>query len=179
MSKRVVGVLVDLGGVAVILLVSVLSGHQRAGAAPAARPEGSRMSTSAPSAAYPPGVTAILPSRSVADQHVAAFGSAEVEQFLTDNAAFFRSTPGGSRKLATILFITAAEARVRLNNTWIGRPDDALVCLVEVTGPIDLSHESRPAYLRHSFPLPLPPAPKGVAVFDAQTGNLLLTGYSN
>ena len=130
---------------------------------------------------YPPGVTAIQPSRHVTDRSQAAYGRAEVERYLESNPRLMRGVPGGpSPKLGTVEFLPASQASARVNYASIGRPDDALVCWVELIGPFDVSKSvSIPPFLaRKSGPLSFAPAPKQILVFDPQTGNLLLSYYS-
>ena len=131
---------------------------------------------------YPPGCSAIQPSRQVTDRSQAAYGRAEVERYLDNNPCLMRGVPGGPNpKLGTVEFLPASQASARLNNVSIGRPDDVLVCWVELIGPLDVSDEiSVPAFVAAGSPnVPYPPAPKKILVFDAQTGNLLLSGYSD
>ena len=131
---------------------------------------------------YPPGVSAIQPSRHVTDRSQAAYGRAEVERYLESNPRLMRGVPGGpSPRLGTVEFLPASQARARVNHASIGRPDDALVCWVELIGPFDVSQDvSIPALVaRRSGPISFAPAPKQILVFDAQTGNLLLSGYSD
>ena len=115
------------------------------------------------------------------DRSQAAYGRSEVERYLESNPRLMRGVPGGpSPKLGTVEFLPAGQASARLNDVSIGRPDDTLVCWVELIGPLDVSNEiSVPAFVaRSSGPISFPPAPKKILVFDAQTGNLLLSGYS-
>jgi hypothetical protein len=130
---------------------------------------------------YPPGCSAIQPSRHVTDRSQAAYGRAEVERYLENNPCLMRGVPGGpSPKLGTVEFLPAGQASARLNDVSIGRPDDVLVCWVELIGPFDINDEiSVPAFVAAGSPnIPYPPAPKQILVFDAQTGRLLLSGYS-
>ena len=63
---------------------------------------------------YPPGVTAIQPSRQVPDRSQAAYGRAEVEQYLESNPRLMRGVPGGpSPKLGTVEFLPASQVRAR------------------------------------------------------------------
>ena len=139
---------------------------------------------SMPADSYPPGLPAIQPitAPSVSDtgQSAATFGQAEVAQFLAKYPSFMRGTPDSSGgQLAKVEFISAAEASTRLKGEWIGRSDTTLVCWAEVTGPLDLSGLSLPAFVVRQHPQPLTAAAKGILVFDAQTGNLLLRSYTN
>jgi hypothetical protein len=129
---------------------------------------------------YPPGCSAIQPRRQVTSRSQAAYGRAEVEQYLESNPRLMRGVPGGpSPKLGTVELLPARQASARLNTT-VPRPDDALVCWVELIGPFDVSKDvSIPALVaRRSGPISFAPAPKQILVFDAQTGNLLLSTYS-
>lgn len=127
----------------------------------------------------PPGVSAIEVSRSVADRSQAAYGRDEVARYLAADPGWMRGVPGSSSpRLGTVAFITAAQASARLNDVPIGRPDDVLVCWVEIIGPLDVSNRiSFPAVVKVD-PRTIPPAPKEILVFDAQTGNLLLSTFS-
>jgi hypothetical protein len=68
-------------------------------------------------------------------------------------------------------FMTSHEAEVLLQ-VFIGRPDSAMVCVVEVLGPFYPTYVSVPP--GQALPKTVD---RGVAVFDAQTGNLLLWGF--
>ena len=130
----------------------------------------------------PPDISASQPNRQVTDRSQAAYGQAEVERYLQNHPLLMRGVPGGpSPKLGTVEFLPASQASARLNNASVGRPDDALVCWVELMGPLDASKDlSLPAFLKTSSRnISFPPAPKQIPVFDAQTGNLLLSGYSD
>ena len=125
---------------------------------------------------YVPGLPAIQPTKHVASQAEAAFAEADVRQYLANHPLFKPATPTGGA-VTKVLFITAAQASAMLRGESIGRPDDTLVCLVEVQGPLDMSGVSVPA----GIPMDqskFKPAQTGVIVFDAQTGNLLITGYT-
>jgi len=127
---------------------------------------------------YPPGVSAIQPGRQVADRATAAFGKAEVAQFLANTTLLMRGVPGGTPPtLGNVEFLPAVQASARLNGEPIGRADDALVCWVEIKGPLDVSNDiTLPSTVRAASPS-VPPAAKEILVFDAQTGNLLLSTY--
>lgn len=125
--------------------------------------------------AYPPGVPAIVPITSTADIAVAGFGAADVEQYLGRHPLFTTVGSGGGT-IGKILFITAAAASTLLRGESIGRPDNALVCYVEIQGPLSTADITFPS---GSEPKGTPvPAQTGVLVFDAQTGNLLLQGFT-
>lgn len=84
----------------------------------------------------PPGVSAIEVSRPVADHSQAAYGRDEVAQYLAGNSGWMCGVPGSSSpRLGAVEFIPAAQASARLDDEPIGRPDDVLVCWVEIIGP--------------------------------------------
>jgi len=124
----------------------------------------------------PPGVPAIVPITSTADSTVAGFGTADVERYLGSHPLFEAAGSGGGR-IDKILFTTAGAASALLHGESIGRPDSALVCYVEIQGP--LSTANIITFPPGSAPKGTPvPAQTGVLVFDAQTGNLLLQGFT-
>lgn len=75
----------------------------------------------------------------------------------------------GQSKVTKVLFITSAQASQRIGGEWIGLPDDALVCFVELYGT-------------YRFLSPFPSIPDSIHtgtmhnIFDAHTGNLLVSG---
>lgn len=133
-----------------------------------------------PSAAsYPPGISAITPIRCVSDQATAAFDRADVERFLADQPLFYLAAPTAG-EVATVLFVTASQASQWLHGTNIGRPDAALVCWVEVQGPLDLIKDiSLPSGIKPLDGATIPPAQVGILVFDGQTGHLLVRSWGS
>ncbi len=128
----------------------------------------------------PPGVSAIQVSRRVTDPSQAAYGRPEVAQYLASNPGLLRSVPGSrSPQLGTVEFISASQASARLNGEPIGRPNDVLVCWVEILGPLDVSNSISLPAVEKASPSTISPAAKEILVFDAQTGNLLLSTFSN
>jgi hypothetical protein len=127
------------------------------------------------------GAPAIQPGADVSDPAQAAFTCAEVEQYLACNPGVVSPIPGSSGgELANVEFITVAEASARLrpqlNDQSMDRPDDTLICWAEVTGPPDM-HITVPAILRAEAAR-IPPADRGILIFDVQTGNLLLLAFA-
>lgn len=123
---------------------------------------------------YPPGVSAIQPVTSTTSLLATAFSQANVVQYLATHR-LFKTVGTNDSTVARVLFIPALQASTLLHGEWIGRPDNALVCYVEVAGPIDTSTSGLdvpPGVKLSQFK----PAPKGILVFDAQTGNLLIRG---
>jgi len=139
---------------------------------------------------YSPGVIAIHPSLIGTAAFTAAtpaFTAADVASYISAGHLFTPAGPGGG-VVSKVLFLPARQASARLGGESIGRPDGVLVAYVEVTGPVKPGFVSVPAEaVQVSIPgQPADPdagkpvdlsRPKaiGIAVFDAHTGNLLLS----
>lgn len=129
----------------------------------------------------PPGVAAIQPhtnavvNGSSTISSTATFAEDDIRQFLTSQP-FFRNTDGSEPVVARISLVSASEASTLLNGENVGRPPTALVYYVEVQGKLSMTGVSVPY-----SPGPYKPrtAGVGVMVLDAQTGNLLVTGFRN
>jgi len=144
-----------------------------------------------------PGVPAITPTRTVSAQAVttayvtattpytdqAAYTVDDVQHFLTTHR-LFATTDGATPVIATILFIPSRVASAYMNGETVGRPDNVVVCYVELHGSLSTGSQHRHAVLRRVHgktvlvPQNYPPAHVGVLVFDAQTGNLLIRGFN-
>jgi threonine dehydratase len=101
---------------------------------------------------YPPGVTAIQPSRHVTDRSQAAYGRAEVERYLESNPCLMRGVPGGpSPKLGTVEFFPASQASARVNNASKVAAMEALGADVRLEGQdFDAVREACEAFVRAS-----------------------------
>jgi len=77
---------------------------------------------------------------------------------------------GTPSKVTAIDYITSKEASQRLNNDSIGLADTAMVYYVEWQGSFHTNVSAPPGVALSN----LKPVSKGVEIFDAQTGNLLL-----
>lgn len=113
---------------------------------------------------YPPGVPAIKPHTS----GTPAFTTTDVAQYIASQS-LLRTTSGQSPKVIKSEFITAQEASTLLQGEYIGRPDNALVCYVELQGPFHTVGPLPPGATN-------PTLSTGYEVFDASTGNLLMYG---
>lgn len=133
---------------------------------------------------YPPGSPAITPSKIVSGTQVVsgtqitlgtqpAFTQTDVEQFLGEHPLFAVMSPAAG-KVSKVLFIPAKQASDQLNGESIGRPDGALVCWVEVQGPLDPSAMASVPDIGHIKLGVAKPAQRGILIFDALTGNFLL-----
>ncbi len=131
------------------------------------------MDAQQPTPAYPPGIPAIRPRDVVPDALTPAYTADDVRHYLAAHPPF-RTVDGRMPTIATILFIQAQQARLLLRGASVGRPDAALVCVVVVQGSLSMRGVSRPAGVG-----PLGPAPTGVLVFDAHTGNILVRGFQD
>lgn len=120
--------------------------------------------TSAPASLGAPAIQPHLPG-------VPAFTRDDVRQFLeTHRFAGHRFDSRGTPTITKIIFVTSYEACELMLGEYVGLPDDALVCYVELSGEFSFSRpfSTHPAVLH-----------TGDAVFDARTGNLLVIGVRN
>ena len=77
-----------------------------------------------------------------------------------------RNLAAGAPTVVRVEFLTSKQVSTLLGGESIGLPDDALLCYVGLQGSF-------------AFPGPQGPTvtyPRGVEVFDAWTGNLLISG---
>jgi hypothetical protein len=77
---------------------------------------------------------------------------------------------GDQPAITKVMFIGAGEANMLLGGEDVARPDDYLVCYVELSGPFLLSGMSVPPGVK------IPTVQTAFEVFDAHTGNLLVFG---
>lgn len=113
---------------------------------------------------YAPGSPAITPHLNA----IPSFTAADVQQYIKTHGCRCGPTVSGNPStVIKILFITSHEASVLLNGEFIGRPDNALVCYVELRGPFVQGGPHPPT-------TQTPIVDVGIEIFDAQTGNILL-----
>ncbi len=129
----------------------------------------------APAYQYPVGVPAITPtvlggSALTSQTSQATITTNDALDFVQSHA-LFHSDNGTSVAIVQSTIMPASEASKLLNGESIGRPATALVCVVKVHG--SFSGEG-------SVPYGAPPMhfSTGWAIFDANTGNYLLGGYT-
>lgn len=95
-----------------------------------------------------------------------AFTTADVERYVATHPLL----PGVSGRVkptvTKIEFVSSAEASNRLAGETTGFPDDHLLCYVELQGPVTFSG---PNGTKVTYP-------RGVLIFDAQSGNLVILG---
>lgn len=115
----------------------------------------------------PEGVPAIHP-RAAVGGNGATFTAADVIQWVNANPRLEHAAGNTPMQVVSVEFITAAKASQRLHGEPIGRPDAAIVCYVHVHG--DFQAYAPPGYesASHAYH-------DGYLLFDAQTGNLLMS----
>jgi len=126
-----------------------------------------------PAPTYPSGTPAIRPRDGGLGAPAPAYTADDVQQYLAAHPPF--STADGQPPIIDApLFTQASRARTLLRGASVGRPDEAVVCVVVVRGALI------PRSLVESVSRPhvwaVRPAPIGVVVFDGHTGNLLVCG---
>jgi hypothetical protein len=119
---------------------------------------------------YPPGIPAIQPHLITANTSGSgsspAFTAADATQYVTSHPFWHtKILVSGPVKVTHVEFITSSALSVRLHDENIGRPDAALVCYVQIQGTIILPGVKGAHTVHTAF-----------EVFDAQTGNLILSG---
>jgi len=110
---------------------------------------------------------AIQPRASLASSTGPHFIEADVRAYIATHRPGFTVPSTPNPVVITVQFMTASQVSTQLQGESMGVPDDTLLCLVRVLG------EFRNTYV------PLGATPKtftrGVMVFDAHTGNLLIS----
>jgi hypothetical protein len=90
----------------------------------------------------------------------------DVKQFVANHQLLKPANRDVVHKLISAEFMTSSEASSRLNGVTTGFPDAYMLCLVELQGPFTFTG---PVGATAVYP-------RGVLVFDATTGNLVITG---
>jgi hypothetical protein len=117
---------------------------------------------------YPPGIPAIhsnlIPASKVGPS--LTFTAADAKQYVT-NHPFWNTNiqVNGSFNVTKVTFLTSRALSIQLHGESIGRPDTAMVCYVELHGTFIFAG-AKSAITTHL----------AYEVFDAQSGNLILTG---
>jgi hypothetical protein len=116
-------------------------------------------------------VDAIMPHSNT----VPAFTAEDVKRyFQTHTFPGGPTTQGQPIRVDTVQFLRAGDARSRfLQGENLGVPDTELVCYVVLDGPFTLTNVELPPGTKSAQ---VPVVQKGVEVFDARTGNMLLWG---
>ncbi|MDQ2828021.1 MAG: hypothetical protein M3Y74_03115 [Chloroflexota bacterium] len=134
------------------------------------------MDTHQPARTYPSGAPAIHPRNAVSGAPTPGYTADDVRHYLAARPPF-STADGQPPTIDTILFTQASRARALLRGASVGRPDEALVCLVVLRGALIPRDEDEGMVRPPRDGLwKVRPAPIGVIVFDAHTGNLLVRG---
>ena len=115
---------------------------------------------------YPPGTSAITPRTNAP----VAFTAADVAQYIKVNGFAGGPVVAGSHLvIEKILFITSKQASALIQGESVGRPDNTIVCYVQLRGPFI------PGELDVPYGVSNPNATllRGYEIFDAHTGNSL------
>lgn len=138
---------------------------------------------------YPDGVPAIQPILQVraGDLTTAAFDAATVVRHFANNVArYWTAGAAGAGKVLRVVFTTEAQAKALHPMLDSIRPDDAVICYVELAGPVLRDQYYPPPtdpyptgapkrmYSSKLSPAELASTPSATYVFDAQTGNDLM-----
>ena len=135
----------------------------------------SRDATMGPDGARPrspvPGRPAIQPRWPATTGKTPGFTADDVAQYTKVHGFAGGPTVSGDEPAITkVMFIGGGEARKLLGGETVDRPDDYLVCYVELSGPFLLSGMSLPPGVKPAI------VQTAFEVFDAHTGNLLVFG---
>jgi len=155
--------LLIVAGWGVLVLTGAAAGKPQA--APPPRPNVYQGATNP----YPPGTSAISPRTNAP----VAFTAADVAQYIKINGFAGGPVVSGSHLvIEKILFITSKQASALTQGENVGRPDNAIVCYVQLRGPFI------PGELDVPYGVSNPNATllRGYEIFDAHTGNFLEWG---
>jgi len=138
---------------------------------------------------YPDGMPAIQPTLQVraGDLTTAAFDAETVMRYFANNVTrYWTAGAPGAGKVLRVVFTTEAQAKALHPMLDSIRPNDAVICYVELAGPAlrdqydpppsDTASTGTPTrfYNRVSSPAELASTPSATYVFDGQTGNELV-----
>ena len=155
---------------------------------PRLNPEAGQALAESRTYSYPDGMPAIQPRTppQAGNATAAAYDTETVVRYFANNIAqYWVAGAPGAGKLLRVQFMTAAQARVLHPRVDSIRPDNALICYVELAGPVlrdDQSHPPLPASMTvapQQLAIVAPTGeeasmPSATYVFDAQTGNELM-----
>lgn len=114
----------------------------------------------------PTGAPAIRPRTTTADASTPAFTVADVEQYVTTNSLPHALPTTVRPTIVKITFLTSQQVSTLLHTTT-GLPDATLLCYVELQGSFTFAGPRGTT---------TPTFSTGFEVFDAHTGNLLISG---
>lgn len=112
------------------------------------------------------GLPAITPRNKAVSASTPTFTTDDVVQYVHAHPMPDASLSGPKPVITRIAFLTSREVSILLKGESTGVPDDTLLCYVELSGTFTFSGSAGVTVTYHT----------GVEVFDAHTGNLLITG---
>ena len=154
-------------GVVVALLAFAVGIHAVVASSQPPRPAGPLSIKGGPSYQGPLGVPAIRPRADLASSSGPRFTAEDVRQYVLTHHLPFAAPGSPHPTVVSVQFLTAAQVRTQLDGESMDVPDPTLLCLVRVSG----------TFLNTMAPPGASPKPfhEGVMVFDAHTGNLLVS----
>ncbi len=118
-------------------------------------------------------MTAIVPSLHVQPGGTPAITKSDVIKYINTNGyAGGPAVTGGHPIIEKILFISAKQASALIGGESADRPDNTIVCYVQLRGPFMIGGMAIPYGVQNSNPTVM----RGYEIFDAYTGNLLQWG---
>lgn len=112
------------------------------------------------------GIPAIAPRPELASSTGARFTAADVIQWVSTHQLNNQVAGSPAAAVDSVEFMTAQQVSARLHNESTGVADDVLLCFVQVHGTFQtFPPPGIPGMIYHT----------GYLVFDAQTGNLLMS----
>lgn len=122
---------------------------------------------------YPLGIPAITPRANLMSASGPRFTRDDVIQYIGTHPQILGAIPGKPAPVVTsVQFVTAAQASVLLQGESIGLPDSSPVCIVRAKGSFASSYSPPPILANKAEA----PATTAVLVFDAHTGNMIISG---
>ncbi len=108
-----------------------------------------------------------LPAITPRNDCTPSFTEQDVRDYVSQGVSLGKIAVIGQPTVTRVTFMTASDASRMLHGEYIGLPDDAIVCYVELSGTfrVDAPFGAHPAD-SHTAEL----------IFDAHSGNLIITG---
>jgi hypothetical protein len=113
------------------------------------------------------GLPAIQPQTALAGAPGAHFAEADVRQYLATHRPEFVVPASPDPVVVSVQFLNAKEVGAQLDSD-MGVPDATLLCLVRLSGTFQVRNAPRGVPITDTYG-------NGVLVFEAQTGNLLVS----
>ncbi len=158
---------------AIILILVAFTGAGTSIVQTSPPPQGTPIGQGGPRLRQNPGVAAIVPTLHVQPNGTPAITKSDVIQYINANGyAGGPDDTGGHPIIEKVLFISAKQASALIQGESADRPDNTIVCYVQLRGPFTVGGMAVPLGVKNSTPTIL----RGYEIFDAYTGNLLQWG---